>query len=63
MLIYMLLVVDANLLLYATNRNSADHAAAKHWWESVLSGDESAGSVVWCIALASCLDCQTLSMR
>lgn len=46
-----MLVVDANLLIYATNRNAADHAAAKHWWESVLSGDEPVG-IPWLVVLA-----------
>jgi toxin-antitoxin system PIN domain toxin len=33
-------VVDLNVLLYAVNRDSAHHAAAKHWLDHALSGDE-----------------------
>jgi toxin-antitoxin system PIN domain toxin len=34
------IVVDLNLLLYAINRDSREHAAAKAWLEDVLSADE-----------------------
>jgi hypothetical protein len=43
-------VVDINLLLYATNRDAPDHRAAKAWWESTLSGDESVG-LTWLVLL------------
>lgn len=36
-------VVDLNVLIYATNRDAADHRAAKAWWEAALSGDEPIG--------------------
>jgi toxin-antitoxin system PIN domain toxin len=34
------ILVDANLLLYATDDLSASHTAAKGWWETQLSGTE-----------------------
>jgi toxin-antitoxin system PIN domain toxin len=33
------IIVDANLLLYAVNRDFPDHERARHWWESTLVGD------------------------
>ena len=36
-------VPDANLLLYAYNSSSPFHETAKHWWESLLSGQEAVG--------------------
>ena len=45
-----MLVVDLNLLLYATNRDSKDHDAARVWLESVLSGDEAVG-FAWQVVL------------
>jgi uncharacterized protein len=33
-------VVDLNLLLYAVNRDSPPHAAARDWLERTLSGEE-----------------------
>jgi toxin-antitoxin system PIN domain toxin len=44
------LVVDLNLLLYATNSDSADHATAKAWWEATLSNDEPIG-LAWVVVL------------
>lgn len=38
-----MIVVDLNLLIYAVNRDSAEHGAAKAWLEDVLSGDEPIG--------------------
>lgn len=32
-----MILVDANLLLYAYNRSSSQHEAAKSWWEERLS--------------------------
>lgn len=46
-----MLIVDANLLIYATNRDAPDHSAAKRWWESVLSGEEPVG-LAWLVLLA-----------
>jgi toxin-antitoxin system PIN domain toxin len=33
-------LVDLNLLLYAINRDAAQHRAARRWLEATLSGDE-----------------------
>jgi uncharacterized protein len=33
-----LILVDANLLLYAENRGAAEHAKARQWWDAQLSG-------------------------
>lgn len=46
-----MLIVDANLLIYATNRESRDHSAAKAWWETVLNADEPVG-LPWLVILA-----------
>ncbi|MEI9865018.1 MAG: type II toxin-antitoxin system VapC family toxin [Limisphaerales bacterium] len=35
-----MILVDANLLLYAVDNLSAHHAAAKTWWENKLSNTE-----------------------
>ena len=35
-----MILVDANLLLYAYNRRAAQHEASRAWLESVLSGSE-----------------------
>lgn len=43
-------VVDLNLLIYAVNRDSEKHAAAKAWLENVLSGDEPIG-LPWIVLL------------
>jgi hypothetical protein len=45
-----MLVVDLNLLLYATNRDAADHPSARVWWESTLSADEAVG-LPWLVLL------------
>jgi toxin-antitoxin system PIN domain toxin len=37
------IVPDANLLLYAYDRDSPFHERAKAWWEECLSGQESVG--------------------
>lgn len=37
------MLVDANLLLYAVDSSSRQHAAAKGWLETVLSGDRRVG--------------------
>lgn len=44
-------VVDANLLLYATDRRSPRHGAARSWLERRLSGDETFG-FAWIVLLA-----------
>ncbi len=45
-----MLLVDINLLIYATNRDSPDHVAAKGWWESVLNAEELVG-FAWLVLL------------
>ena len=34
-----MILIDANLLIYATNRDAPRHAAARAWLEEVLSGE------------------------
>ncbi len=46
-----MIIVDANLLLYAVNRDFPDHAQARHWWEPVLVGDRPV-RLPWVVALA-----------
>ena len=36
-----MILLDANLLIYAVNRDAPQHGAAREWFEQVLSGDES----------------------
>lgn len=33
-----MILVDANILLYAEDRSSSRHAAAREWWDAQLSG-------------------------
>lgn len=33
-------LIDVNVLLYAVNRDSAQHAPVREWWDSALSGEE-----------------------
>ena len=44
-------VLDANLLLYATDTRSARHARARGWLERQLSGDETI-AFAWVVLLA-----------
>jgi toxin-antitoxin system PIN domain toxin len=44
-------LVDANLLLYATDARSPRHAAARSWLERQLSGDEPI-ALAWVVLLA-----------
>jgi uncharacterized protein len=44
-------LVDANLLLYATDTRSPRHAAARSWLESQLSADETI-ALAWVVLLA-----------
>jgi toxin-antitoxin system PIN domain toxin len=37
------ILVDANLLIYAVNADSAHHAAARRWFEGVLSSPQPVG--------------------
>lgn len=46
-----MILVDANLLIYAVNRDAAQHAAARAWWEEVLSGTTPVG-LPWLVLLA-----------
>jgi hypothetical protein len=43
-------LLDLNLLLYAVNRDSPSHAAAKAWLERALSADE-AVAIPWIVLL------------
>ena len=45
-----MVVVDLNLLVYATNSASPHHAVARCWWEDTLSGDEMVG-MPWVVLL------------
>jgi len=45
------ILVDANLLIYAVDRDSPHHAPARRWLEETLSGSESVG-LPWIAALA-----------
>jgi uncharacterized protein len=44
-------VVDANVLLYAVNADSAHHRDARDWLDRVLAGPESVG-LAWSVILA-----------
>lgn len=46
-----MILVDANLLIYAVDRDSPHHAPARRWLEAALSGSESIG-LPWIAALA-----------
>ena len=46
-----MIIVDANLLIYAVNRDSLFHSAAKRWLETSLSGPEYVG-LSWVVILA-----------
>ena len=35
-----MILVDANLLLYAEDSQAARHAGARDWWDAQLSGDD-----------------------
>jgi len=38
-----MIIPDANLLLYAYDKGSRWHEAARSWWENLLSGNEPVG--------------------
>jgi toxin-antitoxin system PIN domain toxin len=44
-------VVDANVLLYAVNRDAPHHASARKWLDTALAGDEAVG-FAWVVLLA-----------
>lgn len=46
-----MIVPDVNLLIYAVNRDSAHHAAARDWLENALSGPRPVG-MTWIVLLA-----------
>lgn len=46
-----MIVVDANLLIYAVNEATPNHQQAKEWWESTLNGTETVG-LPWVSILA-----------
>lgn len=46
-----MILVDANLLIYAIDADSPHHGASKRWLEATLSGTESVG-LAWVVLLA-----------
>lgn len=46
-----MILVDANLLIYAVDSDSVHHAAAREWLEEALSGTEPVG-FAWIVLLA-----------
>lgn len=46
-----MILVDANLLIYAVNRDAPGHEVARAWWEDTLSGTTPVG-VPWLVLLA-----------
>ncbi len=46
-----MILIDANLLLYAYDPDSKHHAAARSWLEGTLSGSEPVG-IAWTVLLA-----------
>jgi toxin-antitoxin system PIN domain toxin len=45
------ILIDANILIYAVNKNAPRHARAKSWLETALSGTETIG-IPWTVLLA-----------
>lgn len=46
-----MILIDANLLIYAVNKDAPQHKAAREWFERTLSGDERVG-LPWVCLLA-----------
>jgi toxin-antitoxin system PIN domain toxin len=46
-----MIIVDANLLIYAVNRDAPRHARAKAWLEQAISGTETV-AIPWNVVLA-----------
>ncbi|MBM3674539.1 MAG: type II toxin-antitoxin system VapC family toxin [Actinobacteria bacterium] len=46
-----MVIVDANVLLYAANSRARHHRAARRWLEEALNGDEPVG-FAWVVLLA-----------
>ncbi len=44
-------IVDVNVLLYVVNRDTANHARARAWWEAALSDDDEALGLPWTVVL------------
>ena len=45
-------IVDANVLLYAVNRDSVNHVRAREWWEAALSNEDERIGLPWLVLLA-----------
>lgn len=45
-----MIVPDINLLLYACDRGATHHAAARTWWEGLLSSGHQVG-IPWAVIL------------
>lgn len=45
-----MIIPDVNLLIYAYNSDAPHHAAAKTWWEELLSSDQPVG-LAWATTL------------
>ena len=45
-----MILPDLNLIIYAHNRGSASHPAAKKWWETTLSNPRPVG-LCWAVML------------
>jgi toxin-antitoxin system PIN domain toxin len=46
-----MIIIDANLLIYAVNRDAPQHGPAKAWLEQALSGKDTIG-IPWSVVLA-----------
>lgn len=46
-----MIMPDANLLIYAVNKDAPQHQAAKNWWEDTLSDNKIVG-IPWVVSLA-----------
>ncbi len=46
-----MILVDANLLIYAVNSDAPHHKVARRWWETTLSEGEDVG-LAWIVILA-----------
>ncbi len=46
-----MILVDANLLIYAVDKDAPLHSVARSWWEATLSGTETVG-LSWIVLLA-----------
>ncbi len=44
-----MIVPDVSLLIYAYNDGAPQHTAARHWWETLMHGEEPIG-IPWSIA-------------